>query len=167
VLHTFIDRAYDGDGVAGLVVGEGPDGRPVLYGVTSGGGIYGYGTAFSLTPPSSPGVPWTEKILHHFTGPSGAAFPNPSLVIGKGGVIYGTAYGILGGGADASGAVFSLTPPCGGGAWTATVLHAFTGGADGGNPIAGLAIGDDGALYGTTTAGGGNGKFGTVFALRP
>lgn len=167
VLHTFINQTYDGDGAAGLVIGDGPDGHPVLYGTTSGGGIYGYGTMFSLTPPSWPGGSWTEKILYNFNGPSGAGFPNPGLVIGKGGVIYGTAYGVLGGGDSYIGAVFSLTPPPAGGSWTMTVLHSFTGGDDGGNPVAGVVIGDDGVLYGTTTNGGGAGKFGTVFALKP
>lgn len=131
MLHTFLNRAYDGDGVAGLVIGEGPGGSLALYGVTSGGGIYGYGTAFSLTPPAQPGSSWTEKILYNFNGPEGAAFPNPGLVMGKGGVIYGTAYGILGGGPGYSGAVFSLTPPSGGDSWTMTVVHSFTGGDDG------------------------------------
>jgi uncharacterized repeat protein (TIGR03803 family) len=163
VLHTFTDHAYDGDGVAGLVIG----GDGTLYGTTSGGGTYGYGTAFSLTPPASPGGSWTEKILYNFNGPAGAAVPNPGLVVGLGGVIYGTSYGILGGGPSASGAVFSLTPPSDGdGAWTMTLLHSFSGGDDGGNPIAGVVIGADGVLYGTTTAGGGTGKFGTVFALK-
>jgi uncharacterized repeat protein (TIGR03803 family) len=163
VVHTFTDYSYDGDGVAGLVAGD--DG--VLYGVTNGGGIYGYGAFFSLTPPAWQGGAWTEKILYNFSGPSDAAVPNPSLVCGKDGVIYGTAYGILGGGPGYSGAVFSLTPPSeADGSWTMTVLHSFSGGDDGGNPIAGVAIGDDGVLYGTTTAGGGTGKFGTVFALK-
>jgi uncharacterized repeat protein (TIGR03803 family) len=163
VLHTFTDHAYDGDGIAGLVGGD--DG--VLYGVTSGGGIYGYGAFFSLTPPAWPGGAWTEKILYNFNGPSDAAVPNPSLVCGKGGVLYGTAYGILGGGPGYSGAVFSLTPPSdAGGSWTMTVLHSFSGGDDGGNPMAGVVIGDDGVLYGTTTDGGGGAKFGTVFALK-
>ena len=161
VLHTFIDYAYDGDGVAGLVIGD--DGA--LYGTTSGGGIYGYGTFFSLTPPATPGGSWTEKILYNFHGPDGAAFPNPNLVVGRGGVIYGTAYGVLGGGDGYSGAVFSLTPPFGDGPWTETVLHTFTTGDDGANPVAGLVIGDDGVLYGTTTTGGGTGKFGTMFSL--
>ncbi len=163
VLHTFTDHAYDGDGIAGLAAGD--DG--VLYGVTSGGGIYGYGAFFSLTPPAWTGGAWTEKILYNFNGPSDAAVPNPSLVCGKGGVIYGTAYGVLGGGPGYSGAVFSLTPPSeAGGSWTMTVLHSFNAGDDGGNPMAGVVIGDDGVLYGTTTAGGGTGKFGTVFALK-
>jgi uncharacterized repeat protein (TIGR03803 family) len=46
-----------------------------------------------------------------------------------------------------------------------TVLHAFKGGADGGNPSAGLIMDANGALDGTT-AGGGAGK-GTVFELTP
>jgi uncharacterized repeat protein (TIGR03803 family) len=164
ILHTFINQTYDGDGVAGLVIGE--DG--VLYGVTAGGGIYGYGTFFSLMAPVWPGGSWTEKILYNFNGPSGAAFPNPGLVVGKGGVVYGTAFGVWGGGNSYEGAVWSLTPPSRrGGPWTERVLHSFTGGDDGGNPVTGLVMGDDGTLYGTTTSGGGNGKFGTVFALKP
>jgi hypothetical protein len=38
---------------------------------------------------------------------------------------------------------------------TETVLHSFTGGADGGFPVAGLIFGTDGALYGTTAEGRG------------
>jgi uncharacterized repeat protein (TIGR03803 family) len=162
VLHTFIDQGNDGDGVAGLVIGD--DG--VLYGVTSGGGVYGYGTFFSLTPPAGPGSTWTERILYNFNGPDGAAVPNPQLVVGRGGVIFGTAYGILGGGDNYEGAVWSMTPN-GDGTWTEKDLHIFSAGDDGGNPVAGLVIGGDGTLFGTTTNGGGNGKFGTVFALRP
>jgi len=164
VLHTFINQTYDGEGVAGLVIGK----DKVLYGVTAGGGIYGYGTFFSLTPPVSPVGSWKEKILYNFNGPSSAAFPNPGLLVDKDGVIYGTAFGVSGGGNSYEGAVWSLAPPSWpGGPWTESVLHSFTGGDDGGNPVAGLVMGDDGTLYGTTTSGGGNGKFGTVFALKP
>jgi outer membrane protein assembly factor BamB len=119
-----------------------------------------------LTPPASAGGSWTEKIIYNFNGPSDAAVPNPGLIVCQG-VIYGTSYGILGGGPSASGAVFSLTPPSDGeGPWTMTLLHSFSGGDDGGNPTAGVVIGADGVLYGTTTNGGGTGKFGTVFALK-
>ncbi len=40
-------------------------------------------------------------------------------------------------------------------AQTFTVLHNFTGGADGGLPYAGLVMDQAGNLYGTTTIGGG------------
>lgn len=48
-------------------------------------------------------------------------------------------------------------------AQTFTVLHAFTGGMDGGSPYAGLSVDREGNLYGTTSAGGSG--YGTVFAL--
>jgi uncharacterized repeat protein (TIGR03803 family) len=48
---------------------------------------------------------------------------------------------------------------------TLTTLYNFTGGADGSEPCGGL-IGDDNALYGTTTYGGAYG-LGTVFSLTP
>jgi hypothetical protein len=48
--------------------------------------------------------------------------------------------------------------------WRKTVLHDFQGGIDG-EGASGLALGADGALYGTT-AGGRYGK-GTVFRIVP
>jgi uncharacterized repeat protein (TIGR03803 family) len=49
--------------------------------------------------------------------------------------------------------------------WTETVLHDFNG-SDGAAPLAGLALGANGALYGTTSRGG-LADDGTVFALSP
>ena len=48
-------------------------------------------------------------------------------------------------------------------AQTFTLLHTFTGGADGGNPSSGLTMDPQGNLYGTTFAGGLG--YGTVFKL--
>jgi uncharacterized repeat protein (TIGR03803 family) len=45
--------------------------------------------------------------------------------------------------------VFQLTP-----SGVLTVLHTFTGGSDGGTPVAGLLADEAGNLYGTTSAGG-------------
>ncbi len=50
-------------------------------------------------------------------------------------------------------------------AQTFTVLHNFTGRADGANPYAGVTVGPGGGLYGTA-ANGGNGNAGTVFKLK-
>jgi uncharacterized repeat protein (TIGR03803 family) len=47
---------------------------------------------------------------------------------------------------------------------TETVLHSFTGGADGGNPYAGVIRDPAGNLYGTTYSGGASGQ-GVVFKL--
>ena len=49
-------------------------------------------------------------------------------------------------------------------AQTFTILHYFTGGADGSDPVAGVTIGGGGILYGTTFEGG-NGTVGAVFKL--
>lgn len=49
-------------------------------------------------------------------------------------------------------------------AQTYNVVHNFTGGSDGANPIAGVTVDSAGNLYGTTSAAGRNG-FGTVYRL--
>jgi uncharacterized repeat protein (TIGR03803 family) len=70
------------------------------------------------------------------------------------GNLYGTtSYGALG-----FGAVFKLDST-----GKETVLHTFTGGADGANPYAGVVADPEGDLYGTTPFGGAG--FGVVFKL--
>jgi uncharacterized repeat protein (TIGR03803 family) len=49
-------------------------------------------------------------------------------------------------------------------AQTFSLIHSFTGGSDGGNPLAGFTIDAAGNLYGTTNAGGASGA-GTVFKV--
>ncbi len=99
------------------------------------------------------------------------------MVVGKNGALYGTAKwgGTVTSACPGSasvlagcGIVFELTPPATpGGAWTETVLHAFTGlDGDGATPAAGLALSSTGVLYGTTSAGGTAGK-GTAFVIEP
>jgi uncharacterized repeat protein (TIGR03803 family) len=140
VLHSFGGNPY-----AGLVIGK----NDALYGTTYGGG--GQGSVFQLTPPAKITGAWTETVLHSFAGNDGAA-PAAGLVIGTDGSLYGTTqYG----GTSNFGTVFQLTPPTKvGDAWSETVLHSFAGGSDGANPVAGLVIGPNGALYGTTSFGG-------------
>jgi uncharacterized repeat protein (TIGR03803 family) len=161
LLHSFTSTNGDGSGpLAGLVTG--PNG--VLYGTTSGGGSAHAGTVFQLTPPASQGAPWTETILYSFTGLNGdGKNPNAGVIIGAGGVLYGTtAYG----GTSNYGAVFQLTPPASGTTWTEQILYSFAGYSDGEHPVAGLHLGPSGLLYGTTTTGGA-GRQGTVFQLVP
>ena len=54
-------------------------------------------------------------------------------------------------------------------AQTFQVIHAFTGGSDGGNPLGRLSIDGGGHLYGTTYAGGVpyDGGYGVVFKMSP
>ena len=47
-----------------------------------------------------------------------------------------------------------------------TVLHTFTGGADGGTPFAGVILGPGGKLYGTSGFGGPT-NAGVVYEIKP
>ena len=89
----------------------------------------------------------------HLHGPERRrARPWAGLVIGKDGVLYGAT--ALGGIAD-GGMVFALYPPASAGAWTERVLYRFE--VQGGLlpvPNGDLAIGKDGAIFGTTAHGG-------------
>lgn len=128
---------------AALVLG--PDNN--FYGTTEGGD--GYGTVFRITTNG------TLTTLAGFTGTNGEYCYAP-LALGPDSNFYGTTleddYGVL------SGTVFQITTN-----GALTTIHAFSG-SDGAYPVAGLAEGPDGNLYGTTLDGG-IGGVGTVFRI--
>ena len=146
---------------AGVVLGNGG----VLYG-TAAGTTNGGGVVFSLAPPSSAGGEWTYTVLAYLSDGSVGSGPG-AVVIGAGGVLYGTTN------APPAGSVFSLTPPASqGGAWTYSNLYAFgdLGSGDGAQPSSPLVIGTGGVLYGVTNYGGYDvvgGGAGTIFSLAP
>jgi len=164
-IHGFGFAVGDGSApTTGVTVGSGG----VLYGTLGNGGTAGHGMVYSLTPSALPGGAWTETILYSFgsgsNGGSDGANPQAGVVIGTGGVLYGTTES---GGPSNDGTVYSLAPPSSpGGAWTETILHSFAGGSHGATPTAGVAIGRGGVLFGTTNSGGSSNE-GTVFALSP
>jgi uncharacterized repeat protein (TIGR03803 family) len=127
-----------------------------LYGTTRGGGTYGVGTIFELSPPTVSGGAWTITYLYNFVPyGSGGYVPVSDLVRDQAGAFYGTTYS----GGDPvcnCGVVYKLIPPKTGGSWTQLVLHNFTGnGTDGRLPaMATLALTTKGTLYGVTTRGG-------------
>src|ERR1700683_2927677 len=128
-----------------------------LYGTTSRGGVYGAGTAFELSPPSSRGGIWTETILWDFTnGADGGAPLAPLLLLER----FGNVVDLLGtanvGGVNGKGTAFELIPPAvAGGNWTESTLWSFGKGADGALPAAGLIADNIGySFYGTTSSGG-------------
>jgi len=163
VLHSFRSgggadgRAPDG----GVVV----DTKGALYGTTSGGGKYGFGTVYKLAPPVSQGGAWKQNILYNFTGAADGGSPTGGLLLNvRNGKIYGTAQS---GGAHSSGAVYELTPPVApGNPWAETVIYSFTGGPDGGAPASGVVSDAKGTLYGSTATGGSH-QSGAVFRLSP
>lgn len=102
----------------------------VLY-LTIVGGVAS-GSVFSLTPPRSPGGAWTSRTLHKFVSEE-VNSPLAGVVIGQGGVLYGT--GTRGKSDYSPGGVFSLTPPSASGQpWTYTGVVAFTN-AEGRDPV--------------------------------
>ena len=126
-----------------------------LYGV-AGGGAWDAGVLFRLDANGQ------ETVLYSFTGGSDGAFPVSNVVLDAASNVYGTTKG---GGASNQGVVFKVNT-----SGTETVLHSFTGGADGGLPN-GVVIDSQGNLYGTTFAGGEGSRTGAqegvVFMLDP
>lgn len=139
-----------------------------LYGTTQAGGPAGAGVVFRLTPPAG-AAGWRESVLHAFPGGLGGASPAAALVLDKDGALFGATY--LGGPAF-WGFVYRLAPPAAGkSAWSAVVLHGFTGGSDGSGADS-LRLDASGTLYGTTLGGGTQSGTcpegcGTVFRLTP
>lgn len=166
VLHDFSCGA---DGFYPYGATFGPDGS--LYAVTQIGGVgtvrcpLGCGTVFKLTP-NSDGT-WTKTTVYKFRGgPNDGAGPVDSLVFDQAGNIYSTTgQGGNNSCSNGCGTVFKLTPSAGG-QWTESILHFFTGGSDGANPISTMAIDGAGNLYGNTYYGGLYGD-GVAFEITP
>ena len=154
VLDSFTGGTDGGYPSTGLI----RDAAGNLYGTTSVFGTYGVGVAFKLDPAGN------ETVLHAFTGGADGGNPSAGLIRDSAGNLYGTTYQggntscfLIGG----CGVAFKLDP-----AGNETVLHAFTGGADGSSPIAGLIRDAAGNLYGSTQYAG-TGGFGVAFKMDP
>jgi len=102
----------------------------------------------------------TLTVLHNFTGGGDGAEPQAGVTMDRAGNLYGTASS----GGAGLGTVFRLARA--GSGWVLTPLYSFAGGSDGAFPQAGVIIGSNGTLYGSTTFGGA-GASGTVFNVRP
>jgi uncharacterized repeat protein (TIGR03803 family) len=121
------------------------------------GNLYG-NTEFGGDPTCSCGVVYKldewgkQTVLHTFTGGTDGALPWVGMSWGLEGDIYGTTF--YGGDSSCNsgvgcGVVFKLDNNN-----RETVLHRFTGSADGGYPGAVLIMDPQGDLYGSTMAGG-------------
>jgi uncharacterized repeat protein (TIGR03803 family) len=148
-LYSFNNSPDGANPQSGLIA----DSHGNLYGTTYGGGTYGDGTVFELSPKG------TLTILHSFSGLDGLN-PIGGLLLDSSGNLYGTTWqGGSGGGTLGGGTVFQLSPN-----GTLTTLHRFTGSGDGAQSVASLITDGKGNLYGTTSSGG-PGGYGTVFEL--
>jgi len=93
------DGLYPYGGVIGDAAGN-------LYGTTSGDGHASFGTVFKLTPPAQ-GSNWTKTNLYSFKGGTDGSLPYSGLLLGSGGVLYGTT---TAGGSSGNGTVFEILP---------------------------------------------------------
>lgn len=134
---------------------QGPDGN--LYGGGFSGGLYQAGTIFKITPQGQ------FSTMYNFCAQMGCADgvnPYGPFVLGIDGNFYGATWW---GGIANAGVLFKLTP---GG--QVTTMHTFcvvSGCPDGEYPWGFLVQDYQGNLYGTASAGGANGSYGTVFEL--
>jgi uncharacterized repeat protein (TIGR03803 family) len=150
VLYAFSGGADGGSPFAALI----RDAQGNLYGTTLGGGGSEDGTVFKLDTSGN------ESVLHSFTGGSDGASPFSPVVRDAKGNLYGTTSV---GGSAGMGTVFKVSA-----AGQETVLYTFTGGTDGGYPLAGLALDGKSNVYGTTEHGGNASGFsgaGVVFRV--
>ena len=104
----------------------------------------------------------TFSVLHNFAQGAGGANPEAGVTVGPSGVLYGTAS--YGGTHNNDGTIFKLSQVHS--SWVFSPLYEFIGGFDGAVPYGGVAIGPNGALYGTAETRGVSDQ-GTVFELRP
>jgi uncharacterized repeat protein (TIGR03803 family) len=145
----------DGENPEGGLV-QGSDGN--YYGTAFGGGAYGWGTAFKISPTGTLTTLYSFCLKAQCTD---GANPVPGLVQATNGAFYGTTSG---GGTFDGGAVFKITTT-----GALTTLYSFCSldnCADGANPEGALIQGTNGNLYGTTVSGGANGS-GTVYEITP
>lgn len=144
VLHSFTGSPDGRNPGAGLVM----DAADNLYGTTESGGSSDMGTIFQIDASGQ------HRVLYSFTGNSSdGSDPKASLVVDRAGTLYGTTFS---GGSDGKGTVFRFDTETD----SEVVLYNFSGGSDGGNPAGGLALADDGTLYGTAGSNGMKGHHG-------
>src|ERR1700691_2091764 len=152
VLYTFGTGADGAIPVAGVIL-RGTS----LYGTTSAGGAYGYGTIFQLT---RSGAAWTETIVHNFEDGDDGAVPYGGLIADKLGNLYGAA---TEGGTGGGGTIYELSPASG--SWTFNVIYSNPGWGISGS-FRNVALDASGNLYGTTHCDGAN-DAGTIYKLTP
>ena len=134
-----------------------------LYGVTTNGGTHDSGQLFELEHGT-----WNFKVLHDFCSAGGCGdgqYPIGRLAIDAMGHLFGvTAWG---GRFQETGVAYEFAPET----QQYTVIYPFCsadpfdGCSDGAYPQAGMTIGPDGDLFGTTWSGGGSDNSGIVFRL--
>jgi len=163
-LYDFAGGSDYGNPAVGVTLG--PDGA--LYSVISSNSTCDFltcGKVYVLRPPPSTCraalCPWTETVLHQFTGAPDGSYPASPVVFDTAGNLYGTTvFGGNGGGYYGQGTAYELTPSNGG--WTENIIYNFTDEEP--LPSGPLALDPAGNLYGTVCDGS---CYGAVWELVP
>jgi uncharacterized repeat protein (TIGR03803 family) len=121
IIHNFGSFPRGANPYAPLVRDEKGD----LYGTTFQGGRANVGVVFKLSASG-------QTVLHSFAGGADGANPYAGIKLDAAGNLHGTTYQ---GGTANFGVVYMVSPT-----GQETLLHTFTGGADGGNPYAGVIL---------------------------
>jgi uncharacterized repeat protein (TIGR03803 family) len=170
VLYSFTGGGDGKNPYGGVIL----DAKGDLYGTTVAGGSGGScagdgcGVVFLL---SKSGKHWVETVMYNFTGGKHGFGPGGALAFDSVGNLYGTTpdggkpHGCAGQGC---GVVYQISPVRGGG-WKETLLHTFTGGADGFvGSLGPLLLDKAGNVFGVAELGGdASCKCGVVFKLTP
>ncbi len=154
--HTLAPFSNNEQPRAGVIT----DSNGNLYGTTYGGGNFGSGTVFEI----SPGGTLTNLVNFnvHNAPPGNGSAPLGGLVMDASGNLYGTTSA---GGMPQGyyGTIFKISPD---GSLT-YLFENFNPSVTGATPNSSLLLDANGNLYGTTEQGGAFGNFGTVFELSP
>ena len=155
VLYSFTGGADGGSPYAGVIA----DSAGNLYGTAEFGGTSSAGVVYKVNTTGQ------ETVLYTFTGGADGGYPAAGVIRNSEGNLFGTTIygGNLGSSLDycyGCGVVYKLDT-----SMNETVLYAFTGGADGGYPDAGVIADSAGNLYGTTNSGSGTAVLGAVYKL--
>src|SRR5215216_5698064 len=130
-----------------------------FYGTTYYGGQNGIGAVYELSPRLV--GEWDERVIYSFQDGSDGNSPISNLVVGSGGILFGTTSE----GGSGSGTMFKLAP-AGGGMWNESVVHPFAGAPDGAFPYNGMVAGPAGHFYGATVHGGDDDE-GSIYEFTP
>ena len=142
VLYNFTGGSDGSEPVGGLVA----DAAGNLYGLTAIGGTFNAGVVFKISGT-------TETVVHDFTGGPDGGFSrgyDGHLILDSVGNLYGAASqgGIVNSNCPSGcGVIFRLSPRA-----VYTVLHSFTGIADGSFPNSSLIRTTSGVIYGTASS---------------
>jgi uncharacterized repeat protein (TIGR03803 family) len=148
VLYTFTGGVDGASPDSGVIM----DSAGNLYGTTFGGGAGFAGVVYKVNTANQ------ETVVYSFRDGADGGAPYGGVIMDSAGNLYGTTSAA---GAANAGVVYKINT-----SGQQTVLHCFTGAADGGTPYSGVVMDSGGNLYGTAYYGG-TFDAGVVYKLNP